>query len=536
MRKKIKFLQWVIGFLLITCALTSEAQTPVRILCDATFDQARTERPLPGTVYRVLRNEDGRSTHRVERVTQAGTETLEVPLPPELIGKVFVHVVSPDGRYLALSPREHNIPFVVWKIGTSELATVMLPAEDVDYLNENIVPPYLREQAITWVDNTHLLIQYFDLEVVDRYDHLLATKTLTVIDTPFQIIAEPRANIMYPTLSAPPESSVPRPLFSPQNNYVTLVSAYVLNRFQIYDLQGGQPVLVADLQSNESRGIASDPIWTPDDRQFFMLYSGEGVKYGVLQVDATQGFQVNDTLQRSLDAAFGQDVTVPTPAFIILNPSGTRFVFLIYMPITQQTYLISYHVDTGDITAICGVEAPYPSKYTYPIWGPEGTHFGYWTNGWVMAYDLDTGRAYAADGTGFIGWIAGDPPPAPAGQAVISFTLIDAGTDQDLRPLRDGDILRLNSADIDTRSITIRAETEPPIVGSVVFGLNEEPRYKVENEPAYALKGDDNGDYHAWLAEPGTYTLTATPYTEADGGGEVGTPLTITFTVEAPGS
>ncbi len=114
-------------------------------------------------------------------------------------------------------------------------------------------------------------------------------------------------------------------------------------------------------------------------------------------------------------------------------------------------------------------------------------------------------------------------------QAVTGFMLVDADADEDIRPLADGDT-------ITEETITIRVETEPPRVGSVVFGLNEEPRFKVENEDAYALKGDDNGDYHAWLAEPGTYRLTATPYTEADGQGEAGTPLTITFTVEAPGS
>ncbi len=114
-------------------------------------------------------------------------------------------------------------------------------------------------------------------------------------------------------------------------------------------------------------------------------------------------------------------------------------------------------------------------------------------------------------------------------EAITGFTLVDADADEDIRLLEDGDI-------ITEETITIRVETEPPIVGSVVFGLNEEPRFKVENEAAYALKGDDNGDYHAWLAEPGTYTLTATPYTEADGGGEAGTPLTITFTVAEAGS
>ncbi len=120
-------------------------------------------------------------------------------------------------------------------------------------------------------------------------------------------------------------------------------------------------------------------------------------------------------------------------------------------------------------------------------------------------------------------------PDAGSAPSVTGFVLVDADADADLRPLEDGDT-------ITEGTITIRVETAPPIVGSVVFGLDDEPRFKVENEDAYALKGDDNGDYHAWLAEPGTYTLTATPYTEADGQGEAGTPLTIRFTVAEPGS
>ncbi len=112
---------------------------------------------------------------------------------------------------------------------------------------------------------------------------------------------------------------------------------------------------------------------------------------------------------------------------------------------------------------------------------------------------------------------------------ITSFILVNADADEDLRPLSDGDT-------IIEGTFTIRVETTPATVGSVVFGLNDNPRFKVENQDAYALRGDNSGDYHAWLAEPGTYKLTATPYTEADGQGEAGTPLTITFTVVAASS
>ncbi|MEM7514749.1 MAG: T9SS type A sorting domain-containing protein, partial [Bacteroidota bacterium] len=43
--------------------------------------------------------------------------------------------------------------------------------------------------------------------------------------------------------------------------------------------------------------------------------------------------------------------------------------------------------------------------------------------------------------------------------------------------------------------------------------------------------GDSNGDYSNQNFVPGSYTLTATPYTENSATGDAGTPLTINFTV-----
>ncbi len=172
--------------------------------------------------------------------------------------------------------------------------------------------------------------------------------------------------------------------------------------------------------------------------------------------------------------------------------------------------------DTGieiwDVTTEQLLETLTYEGHPYTVaWSPDGTQLIY--GGWASEGDAEAVIAV----------------PASSPRSITRFILVDADAEEDIRPLEDGDT-------ITEGTITIRVETEPPIVGSVVFRLDDEPRFKVENEAAYALKGDDNGDYHAWLAEPGTYTLTATPYTEANGEGEAGTPLMITFTVEAPGS
>jgi pectate lyase len=125
------------------------------------------------------------------------------------------------------------------------------------------------------------------------------------------------------------------------------------------------------------------------------------------------------------------------------------------------------------------------------------------------------------------------PPPPPSGQAVTSFTLINADTDQPIatfNPLNNG--VTLNLATLPTRNLNIRANTSPAIVGSVRFGWNTNSNYRTQNDAPYALGGDNNGNYSAWRpSRLGTQALTATPYTRSDARGTAGTALTITFSV-----
>jgi subtilisin family serine protease len=113
---------------------------------------------------------------------------------------------------------------------------------------------------------------------------------------------------------------------------------------------------------------------------------------------------------------------------------------------------------------------------------------------------------------------------------VDSFTLINAATDLDLFELTDG--AELNLATLPTRSLNVRADTIPGTVGSVRFWLNGNV-FRTENIAPYALAGDTNNgtNYLSWTPRPGTYTLRATPYQNANAGGTAGTPLEITFTV-----
>lgn len=115
----------------------------------------------------------------------------------------------------------------------------------------------------------------------------------------------------------------------------------------------------------------------------------------------------------------------------------------------------------------------------------------------------------------------------PNVQPTTYFTLVDADSDQDIQRLHEGDTVR--KAPEKNINITY---TPAETVGSVVFKVNDVTTRK-ESAAPYSLAGDVNGDYAPWQgAQPGTYTLTATPYSEPGGQGMPGESLTIHFTIQ----
>lgn len=123
----------------------------------------------------------------------------------------------------------------------------------------------------------------------------------------------------------------------------------------------------------------------------------------------------------------------------------------------------------------------------------------------------------------------------PLGTAFIEgnggFTLIDAEGDQDLRALVNNAVIDL--AALPSRKLNVRVDfPDPSSVKSVVFGLNGQPAFQVENIPPYALGGNTGDDYDPVTLPVGTHTLTATPYSLRGGRGVAGKPVTVTFEVK----
>src|SRR5437867_5059648 len=120
---------------------------------------------------------------------------------------------------------------------------------------------------------------------------------------------------------------------------------------------------------------------------------------------------------------------------------------------------------------------------------------------------------------------------AVSSQVVASFTLVDASNGQAI-PGYDSipNGATINLAQIG-KSVSIRANTDPGIVGSVKFGLDANSNFRNENAAPYAMLGNNGNVYTPWNPSNGQHTITATPFTASNSTGTVGTPLTITVTI-----
>ena len=124
-----------------------------------------------------------------------------------------------------------------------------------------------------------------------------------------------------------------------------------------------------------------------------------------------------------------------------------------------------------------------------------------------------------------------NPNCQPCTLEVVSLTLINSSTDVDIRTLNASDTIKRSC----TPNINIRANLCVSPVGSVKFKLNNNSNYKTENIAPYAIAGDSPpGNYNNWNVAPGLYTITATPYSGANGTGTAGTPKTITVLIQGP--
>jgi hypothetical protein len=111
------------------------------------------------------------------------------------------------------------------------------------------------------------------------------------------------------------------------------------------------------------------------------------------------------------------------------------------------------------------------------------------------------------------------------GDRVVQLVLVNSVTNLDMRVLSDGEVIDGSTP------FSVRADTNPTLVGSVLFRVNGSLEKKESFAP-YAIAGDKpTGNYNAWMAGTETFEITATPYSERSGKGTAGQALTISVMV-----
>jgi poly-gamma-glutamate capsule biosynthesis protein CapA/YwtB (metallophosphatase superfamily) len=116
--------------------------------------------------------------------------------------------------------------------------------------------------------------------------------------------------------------------------------------------------------------------------------------------------------------------------------------------------------------------------------------------------------------------------------SIVSFTLIDAGTDLDILTITDG--LQISQSQVQGLSLNIRANTNPAVVGSVFMTLSGPlNRSTTENVAPYALFGDSNGNFNGRTLPLGNYTLTSQAYSGTNRNGTAGILSSVQFSIVA---
>jgi hypothetical protein len=114
------------------------------------------------------------------------------------------------------------------------------------------------------------------------------------------------------------------------------------------------------------------------------------------------------------------------------------------------------------------------------------------------------------------------PPPRVEG-----FVLVDASTGKDIRPVEDMATLDLDQL---PPNLTLRVDTDPPVVGSVSFRIDAGAPYADSMAP-YSI----TNDFTPWTLALGAHTVNAVASDAANGGGRPGEPYAIDFMLTRSG-
>ncbi len=120
----------------------------------------------------------------------------------------------------------------------------------------------------------------------------------------------------------------------------------------------------------------------------------------------------------------------------------------------------------------------------------------------------------------------------PAPPVLQSFTFINADTNEDVDLITENKEFIINDIAASGFTIRVNLADDSALTGSVFLNL-EGPfnSIKTENSIPYALFGGSSNNYVGVSFAPGTYTITATPFSGKNGQGLEGETLSVSFTI-----
>jgi hypothetical protein len=239
-------------------------------------------------------------------------------------------------------------------------------------------------------------------------------------------------------------------------------------------------------------------------------------------------------------SVFAQQVIVVS-SFTLVNSVTEQDIFFIengdtigHPEITSNYYYINVRANTLDEvgSVVFNLDGNYfktDNESPYALAGDHSGDYSTWHP--KIGQHILTATPYSgSNGTGVTGQPLTIYFTVIAADKISDFTLVNSETDQDIIQLSDGGTLNLSM--LPTDKLNIRANANVDHFGSVVFALNDNDNFHIENIAPFALTGHVNGNYNEWIPTAGNYMLSAVPYYGSNGTGEfAGKALTINFTV-----
>ncbi|MCB9129699.1 MAG: DUF362 domain-containing protein [Anaerolineales bacterium] len=186
--------------------------------------------------------------------------------------------------------------------------------------------------------------------------------------------------------------------------------------------------------------------------------------------------------------------TAASQSYLWGKPSATAAVAARIAGSPDHAAIFGY--DAGD--SMVGMKAPARRVGFFNGYGSDFT-----ANGWAL---YDAAVKWALE----------------CGSVSGGFSVVNADTGEVVRSLNNGDTLELTTL---PANIAFRANTDPAVTGSVVF--NFDGSSSTDNSAPY--------QYGAvpleWTPDVGQHTISAQPFSAADGGGTGGEALSLSFTV-----